>query len=204
MAFHKLLNRQISKYLTPDCIENPLFKEFIQVVNDSYLSFERDKELMNHAFNESEIEYHNINQSLNNEFELKKLSISKLYDSLEVLEDGYDEIKHDDDVDDLLFISKYLNKQIEKRKEFENNLSRNVELLKTLLANLPSGIKVEDENRKILYINQLYCDILKIPSKAKDMIGQDCSKLTEEYKNIFVSPTKFSNDVDQYIKKEKL
>mgnify|MGYP000054681782 CR=1 FL=1 len=34
---------------------------------------------------------------------------------------------------------------IEKRKEFENNLSRNVELLKTLLANLPSGIKVEDE-----------------------------------------------------------
>jgi PAS domain S-box-containing protein len=204
MAFHKLLNRQISKYLTPDCIENPVFKDFIQAVNDSYLSFERDKELMNHAFNESEIEYHNINESLNNEFELKKQSISNLYDSLEVLEDGFDEIKNDDDVDDLLFISKYLNKQIEKRKEFENNLSRNVELLKTLLANLPSGIKVEDENRNILYINQLYCDILKIPSKAKDMIGQDCSKLTEEYKNIFVSPTKFSNNADQYIKKRKV
>ncbi len=204
MSFHKLLKRQISKYLTPDCIENPLFKEFIQAVNDSYLSFERDKDLMNHAFQESEIEYHHINESLKNEFELKKQSIANLYDSLEVLEDGFDEIKHDDDVDDLLFISKYLNKQIEKRKEFENNLSRNVELLKTLLANLPSGIKVEDENRKILYINQLYCDILNMPSNSDDMIGLDCSLLTEEYKNIFVAPTKFSNDADKHIKKRKV
>ncbi len=204
MKFHKLLNRQISKYLTPDCIENPLFKEFIQAINYSYLSFERDKELMSHAFKESEIEYHHINKSLKNEFELKKLSISNLYDSLEVLEDGFDEIKHDDDVDDLLFISKYLNKQIEKRKEIENNLSRNVELLKTLLANLPSGIKVEDENRNILYINQLYCDTLKISLNSEKMIGTDCSKLTEEYKNIFVSPTKFSNNADQYIKKRKV
>ena len=204
MSFHKLLKRQISKYLTPDCIENPLFKEFIQAVNDSYLSFERDKELMNHAFQESEIEYHQINESLKTEFELKKQSIANLYDSLEVLEDGFDEIKHDDDVDDLLFISKYLNKQIEKRKEFENNLSRNVELLKTLLANLPSGILVEDENRKILYINQLYCDILNIPSNSDDMIGLHCSLLTEEYKNIFSAPTKFSSDTDKYIKKRKI
>ncbi len=204
MSFHKLLKRQISKYLTPEYIENQLFKEFIQAINDSYLSFERDKELMNHAFQESEIEYNQINESLKTEFELKKQSIANLYDSLEVLEDGFDEIKHDDDVDDLLFISKYLNKQIEKRKEFENNLSRTVELLKTLLANLPSGIKVEDENRKILYINQLYCEILNIKSNTDDMVGLDCSLLTEEYKNIFVSPTKFSNDADRYIKKRKV
>ncbi len=204
MSFHKLLKRQISKYLAPECIEKQLFKEFIQAVNDSYLSFERDKELMNHAFQESEIEYNQINESLKTEFELKKQSIANLYDSLEVLEDGFDEIKHDDDVDDLLFISKYLNKQIEKRKEFENNLSRTVELLKTLLANLPSGIKVEDENRKILYINQLYCEILNIKSNTDDMVGLDCSLLTEEYKNIFVSPTKFSNDADRYIKKRKV
>ena len=105
MAFHKLLNRQITKYLTPESTENPLFKEFIQAVNDSYMSFERDKELMNHAFQESEIEYNGINESLKNEFELKKQSISNLYDSLETLEDGYDGIKHDDDVDDLLYIS---------------------------------------------------------------------------------------------------
>ena len=100
MAFHKLLNRQITKYLTPESTENPLFKEFIQAVNDSYMSFERDKELMNHAFQESEREYNGINESLKNEFELKKQSISNLYDSLETLEDGYDGIKHDDDVDD--------------------------------------------------------------------------------------------------------
>ncbi len=91
MSFHKLLKRQISKYLAPECIEKQLFKEFIQAVNDSYLSFERDKELMNHAFQESEIEYNQINESLKTEFELKKQSIANLYDSLEVLEDGFDE-----------------------------------------------------------------------------------------------------------------
>ena len=154
MGYHKLLQRQINKHLTPDCIENPLFKEFIQAVNHSYLSYERDKELMDHAFKESEVEYNQINDSLKIEVDLKKQSISNLYDSLEVLEGGFDEIKSDDDVDDLLFISKYLSKQIEKRKQIENDLSTTVELLKTLLANLQSGILVEDENRKILFTNQ--------------------------------------------------
>ena len=64
MGYHKLLQRQINKHLTPDCIENPLFKDFIQAVNFSYLSYERDKELMDHAFKQSEVEYNLINDSL--------------------------------------------------------------------------------------------------------------------------------------------
>lgn len=204
MDYHKLLQRQINKHLTPDCIENPLFKEFIQAVNFSYLSYERDKELMDHAFKQSEIEYNQINDSLKNEFDLKKQSISNLYDSLEILEGGFDEIKSDDDVDDLLFISKYLSKQIEKRKEIENNLSTTVELLKTLLANLQSGILVEDENRKILFTNQLFCNMFSIPVAPEMMIGVDCTNSAEQSKMMFKNPDDFSTRIDKILKRKKI
>lgn len=200
MGYHKLLQRQINKHLTPDCIENPLFKDFIQAVNFSYLSYERDKELMDHAFKQSEVEYNLINDSLKKEFDLKKQSISNLYDSLEVLEDGFDEIKNNDDVDDLLFISKYLNKQIEKRKQIENDLSTTVELLKTLLANLQSGILVEDENRKILFTNQLFCDMFAIPVAPEMMIGVDCTNSADQSKELFKKPEKFRPRIDEILK----
>ncbi len=204
MSYHKLLQRQINKYLTPDCTENPLFKEFIQAVNYSYQSYERDKELMDHAFKESEKEYNEINNSLKKEFDLKKQSISNLYDSLEVLEGGFDEIKSDDDVDDLLYISKYLSKQIEKRKEIEHNLSTTVELLKTLLANLQSGILVEDENRKILFTNQLFCDMFSIPVAPEIMIGVDCTNSAEQSKLMFKKPEDFSPRIDEILKNKKI
>ena len=200
MGYHKLLQRQINKHLTPDCIENPLFKEFIQAVNHSYLSYERDKELMDHAFKESEVEYNQINDSLKIEVDLKKQSISNLYDSLEVLEGGFDEIKSDDDVDDLLFISKYLSKQIEKRKQIENDLSTTVELLKTLLANLQSGILVEDENRKILFTNQLFCNMFAIPVPPATMIGVDCTNSADQSKGLFKKPEKFRPRIDEILK----
>lgn len=204
MGYHKLLQRQINKHLTPDCIENPLFKEFIQAVNHSYLSYERDKELMDHAFKQSEVEYNQINDSLKIEFDLKKQSISNLYDSLEVLEGGFDEIKSDDDVDDLLFISKYLSKQIEKRKQIENDLSTTVELLKTLLANLQSGILVEDENRKILFTNQLFCDMFAIPVAPEMMIGVDCTNSAEQSKDLFKKSEEFSPKIDKILKERKI
>lgn len=204
MGYHKLLQRQINKHLTPDCIENPLFKEFIQAVNHSYLSYERDKELMDHAFKESEVEYNQINDSLKIEVDLKKQSISNLYDSLEVLEGGFDEIKSDDDVDDLLFISKYLSKQIEKRKQIENDLSTTVELLKTLLANLQSGILVEDENRKILFTNQLFCNMFAIPVPPETMIGVDCTNSADQSKGLFKKSEIFRPRIDEILKNRKI
>ena len=196
MIVHKLLQKQINRYLTPDSIENPEFKEFFSAINDSYSAYERDKDLMNHAFQESEKEYHQINQNLTNEYELKKKSIANLYDSLEALQDGFDDIKHDDDVDDLLFVSKYLSQQIEKRKETENNLITTVELLKTLLANLQSGILVEDENRKILFTNKMFCDMFGIPIEPEQMVGIDCTNSAEQSKDMFIDSEVFAPRID--------
>lgn len=374
MNYHKLLNRQINKYLPSDYNDNPVLKEFINAINHSYVSYERDKELMDHAFKESEIEYHQVNNSLKTEVELKKQSIANLYDSLEVLEDGFNTIKNVDEMDDLLFISKYLNQQIEKRKEIEiklkrqsemkqilmnlaskyinipsdkinatindslqeiaqfvkadrayifkynfpsencsntyewcnagiepqihelqniplehmeawveankkgesihipkvskledgtlkeilqsqdiksllviplmskkeclgfvgfdsvkdhyhytekerelldffsqmiinveektkieNDLVRTIELLKTLLANLQSGVLVEDENRKILFTNQLFCNMFSIPVPPETMIGVDCTNSAEHSKYLFKNPELFSSRIEEIL-----
>lgn len=201
---HKLLNRQIKKYLSPEYSNNPMLKDFINAINDSYLSFERDAELMDHAFKESENEYNQINENLKKEYELKKKSIATIYDSLHALNDPYDDIEEGDDVDDLYFITKYLNKQIEKRKEVENNLAKTVELLKTLLSSIQSGILVEDENRKILFTNDLFCSMFSIPATPDQMIGVDCSNSAEQSKHMFVNAESFGPRIEEIISNKKI
>lgn len=374
MEQHKLLQKQIKKFLTDDCIANPLFQNFINAVNDSYFSFERDKEIINHAFQESEKEYQSINKSLKSEYELKKQSIANLYDSLDLMDENYAAIHDDDDADDLLFISKYLNQQVEKqiknetainllvlmqqllmeiatnyinipaekinetksqtlqrlahfvsadrayifeydyqnqtcsntfewcnegivpqlenlqnipfevmkdwvdsnakgetmsipvvedlpegelkqilsdqhiksllvlpimgknecigfvgfdsvknhynytnkekdlllffaqmianveeRNKIELDLKHNIELLKTLLANLQSGILVEDENKKILFTNQLFCNLFAIPVLPDDLIGADCTNSAEQVKDLFKNSENFPTRISKIL-----
>ncbi len=203
MDFHKILQKQIKKHLTIDCIENPHFKEFINAVNDSYMAFERDKELMNHAFQESEKEYYQVNESLKKEYELKKRSIDNLYESVQHIDEDYKEIK-DEEKNDLLFISGYISEQIRKRKETENHLYRTAELLKTLLANLQSSILVEDENRKILFTNQLFCDTFSIPLAPENMVGIDCTNSAEQSKDLFREAQSFSVGINEILTKREI
>ena len=137
MEQHKLLKRQINKFLTAELLQNPMVLNFINAINDSYFSFERDKEILNHAFYESEKEYQSLNNSLKFEYELKKQSISKLYDSLDIIDENHSDINVDDDTDDLLFISKYLNLQVEKQKKNELAINSLV-LLQQMLMEIAS------------------------------------------------------------------
>ena len=377
MEYHKLLQKQIKKHLTPDCTENPLFKNFIQAVNDSYNSFEIDKEISNHAFQESEKEYNAINNSLKAEYELKKQSIANLYKSIDVPKEEFEAFQNTEKTDELLFISNYLNSQIEQQKMNESKIQRlasmkqllmqiasnyinisynniketkietlrklaqfvtadrayifdydhqnetcsntfewceegiepqienlqnipfeymtdwvesnkkgeimsipkieelpegelkqilsdqgiksllvlpilgkkecygfvgfdsvkkhydytdkekdlllffaqmlanvedrnnieidlkhNIELLKTLLANLQSGILVEDENRNILFTNQLFCDFFSIPAPPDELIGMDCTNSAEESQHLFVDSENFAPRINEILKEQ--
>lgn len=204
MELHKLLQKQVKKYLSEIDISQPLVNDFINSINQSYLAFERDRELMNHAFIQSEKEYNEINDSLKEEYNLKKQSIANLYNSLKVLEYDVDTNRRDEDTDDLLYISEYLNRQVAKRKKIEKDLTTTVELLKTLLANLQSGILVEDENRKILFTNQLFCDLFYIPVTPDQMVGVDCTTSAEQSKHLFVDPNKFVQHIDELLLHKKI
>jgi len=78
MEAHKLLAKQLTKYLTEDLLGIPDIQRFVQVVNDSYEGFDRDRELSSHAFKISEQEYQEVNDRLSREVELRRKSIEKL------------------------------------------------------------------------------------------------------------------------------
>lgn len=203
MTLHKYLQKQIKKHLPVELAEDPSIQAFIGSVNDSYLSFERDQELMDHSFKESEKEYNEVNLNLKKEYALKQESISNLYESLKKLDPNYKE-NNLEDKNDLLFVSKYLNEQINERKKIEIQLSQTVELLKTLLANLHSGILVEDENRKIMFTNKLFCSIFSIPLNPESMIGFDCSNSAEESKSMFKDKDSFCFRINEILAKKEI
>ncbi|GEM54077.1 hypothetical protein B0A58_06150 [Flavobacterium branchiophilum NBRC 15030 = ATCC 35035] len=179
MSFHKHLQKQINKYLDPEIITDERFKKFINAVNDSYLSYERDRELMSHAFIESEKEFVEVNENLKKEYDLKEKSIANLFESISKFNNEFEAIPTNDKKD-LLFVSNYLKEQISKRKEVATTLLRTIELLKKLFANLQSGILVEDEDGKILFCNDLFCEIFEKSVKADDLVGKYCDDFREK------------------------
>ncbi len=200
--YHRLLKKQIDKYLTEDLKKDPSFLNFISAVNDSYKAYERDKELLNHAFSISEKEYQSINDNLNREYDLKNISIEKLKNAIKDIDNDHAPIINLDS-DNLLVIVDYINSEIQKRKKTEQNLNRTLKLLTTLLSNLNSGILVEDENRRILYTNQLFCDMFSAPLKPEQMKGIDCSDSAEQSKIYFQDPDKFVERISEILEKKE-
>ena len=161
--YHKLLNKQIQKFLNDDLRKDADMREFLKNINQSYVAFERDKELMNHAFDISEKEFQEVNESLKKECEVRRITIKKLKEVVFQLVDE-DHFFDETEKDDLYEISEFINLQILKNKGTEERLKRTVNLFKTLLANLQSGVLVENENREILFTNHLFCKMFEIPA----------------------------------------
>lgn len=203
MTYHKLLQKQINKYLPKDFRQHNDFRAFLESVNTSYNLYEKDKGIMNQAFQESEKEYNEVHENLKRENDLKERSIENLYESLKGIDDTYQDIK-DEDKNDLLFISGYLSEQIEKRRKSEKSLNHTVELFKMLLANIQSGVMVEDENRKILFINQLFCNFFGIKERPETMVGMDCAVTAERSRHIFRKPDDFVNRLETIFEEGKI
>ncbi len=199
MDFHKLLQKQAKKHLSEQQLNDPAIQNLLTSISDSYISFERDKEILNHAFGISETEYQKLYEDLNKEYDLKKISIERLKDAVKEL-DQNNELTFNNEKDVLLGIVDYLKIQIVKRKETEKDLSRTLQLLTTLLSNLTSGIIVEDEHRKILVTNQPFCDTFSIPVKPIQLVGADCSDSAEQTKHLFKNPDDFVAKIDVILK----
>ncbi|QGK73388.1 PAS domain S-box protein [Flavobacterium sp. SLB02] len=198
MDLHKLLQRQINKNVPAELQDNPSFQSFIKTVNDSYLSFERDKDLMDHSFKESEKEYNDVHENLKKEYELKQHSILNLYESLTQLDQGYGSI-NEEEKNDLLFISKYISEQITKRKQIEKKLFETVQFLKTLLGNLQSGILVVDNNDSILFVNQHLCDMRNISASPDEMIGKKANEYISDTQVLFKDSKVYRKRIEEIL-----
>jgi PAS domain S-box-containing protein len=203
MEVHKLLQRQIKKHLTDDCLKNPQFTTFINSVNESYHSFERDKDLLEHAFQISEKEYNEINDNLKKEYALKQQSISNLFANILELDAEYG-MQSDNNKDDLLLVTGYVSRQIKERKKVEKKLRQTVELLQALLDNLRSGILVVDNQGKIAFINSYFCEMRKISIAPEHLVGADHSRIFDESKIVFKNREAYAERVNAIVEKNEL
>lgn len=203
MDLHKLLQRQINKNIPSDLQADPSFQSFIKTVNDSYLSFERDKDLMEHSFKESEKEYNEVHQNLKKEYEVKHQSILNLYESLNELDQDYVYIR-ESEKKDLLFISKYLSEQIGKRKETEKKLFETAQFLKTLFENLQSGILVVDNNDTILFINHHLRNMCKIDALPEEIIGKKPEDYVRDAQLLFKDSENYRKRIDEILFRKEI
>ncbi len=82
-------------------------------------------------------------------------------------------------------------RDISQRKQAEEQLRAANSRLAALLSNLQDGILVEDEERRLVLVNQEFCRIFGIEASPKAMVGADCAQAAENLKGIFADSALF-------------
>lgn len=121
MEYHNVLNKQIRKLLPESYLKDEAMLGFLESVSNYYNSIEKAQKLSEHAFTISEREYQEVNANLLNENKIKQKSISEVKKAISSLApDSMSDLGESDD--DLITIIKFLQQQIGKAKELEQQL----------------------------------------------------------------------------------
>lgn len=167
MIYNKLLQKQIEKSLSNTTLELPEVKNLLGMINDSYISFERDKQLLERTFQISEEEFISLNNELTEEINKRKESEIILKSAITHIADSNLKVESGD----ILDFSKLLNVEVGKRKLAEN-------VLTSLINNLPFGVVLVDSNDHILYINSRFYQLFNIDASG---IGSQTDELQEVF-----------------------
>jgi PAS domain S-box-containing protein len=73
-----------------------------------------------------------------------------------------------------------------------------------LLENLHAAVLVEDESRKIVLVNQKFCDFFQIPALPEYLIGADCAESAEQSKHFFKDPEGFVKRIEVLLREKQL
>ena len=133
--YQKFLQNLINKHLDQD------LKPFLQSINDSFVSFERYRELLEHSFKITEREFEEMSSRLQEQFSIKEKAINNL---IEITHELHGEKDQNDSVigTDIIVVSDLIKKQILTYNETRDQLNRTLNLFKTLLDNLNSAVLV--------------------------------------------------------------
>ena len=93
---------------------------------------------------------------------------------------------------------------ITERKQAELDLRTTTSRLSILIASLQAGVLVEDEQRRIVLVNQEFCNYFSLPVPPQVLIGADCSQAAEQNKHLFVDPETFVERIDQILKQQQV
>lgn len=91
-------------------------------------------------------------------------------------------------------------RDITERYLTDVKLSMTSSRLIALIGNMQTGVIVEDENRKLVLVNQVFCDLFGINNNPDDLIGADCAAYAEFSKEMFRDPENFISRITQVLK----
>jgi PAS domain S-box-containing protein len=99
---------------------------------------------------------------------------------------------------------KHLRGRIAALEQSEQKAADSLDRIFVSFDSLHAAILLEDEHRKIVATNQVFCDIFKIPISPEQMIGADCSNSAEQSKGLFKDPENFVTRVQDILKHKVL
>jgi PAS domain S-box-containing protein len=95
-------------------------------------------------------------------------------------------------------------RDITTRKQAEKALKTTASRLTTLISNFQSGLLLEDQDRKIVLVNQLFCTYFGIPLQPEVLIGMDCAESSHQVKHLFRNPEDFIVRIDTILTERRL
>ncbi|MFO7446919.1 MAG: response regulator [Ignavibacteriaceae bacterium] len=151
--FNKLLERQIERILGKSYEIPPELLSLFEAISKSYDHSETDRALLERTMDLNSQELTEANKRLRNESERQKLILNRMKELVASLQTE-DEIVPPNIVEDedLLSIFNYLNKQVEKRREAEANLS-------ALIENTEDSIWSLDEQYRVIAFNSSFKEV---------------------------------------------
>lgn len=193
MKWNKLLETQIETHIPHNWRKKKELQHFFEVINETYDKSSASFMSMNH---------NSVNQQLKKEIELKKFLLDRLNEVIVAVEEADNSTHHK--TNEILDVVDYLKKQIDQRKKAEKELLTTANRLSALIINIQSGILVEDENRNIALVNQLFCNLFGITISAEELKGMNCAESAEQSKHLFKDSENFMNRIEELLTLRKL
>ncbi len=95
-------------------------------------------------------------------------------------------------------------RDITETLSFQNDLINTSSRLKTLISNMHSAILAEDAERKIILVNQIFCDLFNVPLEPDQMKGFDCNDASEVSKVLFTDEQGFIDRINELLRNKKI
>ena len=97
-----------------------------------------------------------------------------------------------------------LARDITDRKMAEEALHLTSSRLSTLIKSMHTAVIVEDENRKIVLVNEKFCMLFGLSSSPKEMIGEDFGTKVQQFKSLFKNTEGFEEEMNEILNKKDL
>lgn len=88
---------------------------------------------------------------------------------------------------------------VTEQRRAEQELRETMLRLSTLIASLQAAVVVEDEHRRVVLVNDSYCEMFGVDRPPMALVGADCRVLTMEAAAVFVDPDRFLARIDELL-----